>query len=171
MPRLIWRYAMTDVSKSASFTEATQADHEVDEVPEADFRSRMGRGRTNRHPSHWPADVHEISLEGLSYLGLDSKGRLYLDGDPVYTVKRWGRSERLIALAGVTAAVIGATAALFSAVTDARAAGRLGEGVSRAVPTVHSSNEKSRAAGARTGTRQPVARGGSEQTKGASALP
>lgn len=85
------------------------------EVPEAKFRAEIGGGRTNLHPSHWPADVHQISIDGFSLLGLDSKGNLYLDGDRVYTVRRWSTVERVLASLGVLAACVGALASAVSA--------------------------------------------------------
>ncbi len=36
-------------------------------------------------PSHWPRDVHPISMEGLDLLGIDRKNNLYWDGDLVRT--------------------------------------------------------------------------------------
>lgn len=81
----------------------------------ARFESEMVGHRTNIHPEHWPDDVRTISLEGLSFLGLDSKGHLYLDGEPVYTVKRWGRTERWLACLGIAAAWVGAGATVVQA--------------------------------------------------------
>lgn len=80
-----------------------------------EFYSRVKAARTNLHPNHWPEDVNVVSLEGLEYLGLDSKGHLYLDGDRVYSTRRWSNGERLIAIAGVAAAFIAAVASLITA--------------------------------------------------------
>ena len=56
-----------------------------------------------------------ISLGSMAFLGMDSKGHLYLDGEPVYTAKRWGRAERWIAGLGVGAAWIAAIATIAQA--------------------------------------------------------
>jgi hypothetical protein len=74
------------------------------------FDAETGKGRTNIHPAHWPDNVRVVSLEGLTFLGMDDKGHLYLDGEPVYTAKRWSTVERWLAGLGLTAAWIGAAA-------------------------------------------------------------
>lgn len=89
----------------------------------ARFDQELKHARTNIHPEHWPADVRCVSLNGLGYLGLDRKGRLYLDGEPVYTAKRWETFERVLASIGLAAALIGAASAGISACLDWSQAG------------------------------------------------
>jgi hypothetical protein len=86
----------------------------------ARFDEEVQHARTNIHPEHWPADVRSVSPEGLTYLGLDRKGRLYLDGEPVYTAKRWETYERALATVGLFLAALGTGAAAFSAYADWR---------------------------------------------------
>lgn len=71
--------------------------------------------RTNIHPEHWPADVRMVSLGSMAFLGMDSKGHLYLDGEPVYTAKRWSTAERSLAGLGIGAAWVGAIATIVQA--------------------------------------------------------
>lgn len=86
------------------------------------FYAGLRSGRTGQRPEHWPADVEIISLEGLSFLGLDSKGNLYLDGHRVHTERRLATQERWIAwivaistIVAAIAAVVGAYAAICQA--------------------------------------------------------
>lgn len=72
------------------------------------FYASLRHARTGQRPEHWPADVETISLEGLSFLGLDTRGNLYLDGHKVHTERRWATQERVIAWIVATATVIAA---------------------------------------------------------------
>lgn len=84
------------------------------------FADEIAHARTNIHPQHWPDDVRMVSMQGLALLGIDSKGRLYLDGEQVYTVKRWGAQERTIAWIVAAATIVTAIAACISAYADLR---------------------------------------------------
>lgn len=86
----------------------------------ARFDEELRHERTNIHPEHWPADVRCISNKGFLYLGLDRNGRLYLDGKPVYTAKRWEWYERSLATVGLIVAGIAAGSAGVSAYVDLR---------------------------------------------------
>lgn len=85
------------------------------EQSKAEFYRNLGHGRTGIRPAHWPEDVEIISLEGLSFLGLDTKGNLYLDGHRVYTERRLASQERIIAWLAVAATSIAAIAGCVSA--------------------------------------------------------
>lgn len=74
--------------------------------------------RTNMWPVHWPPGVYMLSLEGSSFLGMDDKGNLYLDGERLYTEKRLARQERVIAWIVAVAAIAAALAATLSALAD-----------------------------------------------------
>ena len=58
---------------------------------------------TEKPPPEWPDYVTPISLEGLGLLGLDSKHRLYWDGEPVEVRKTvvltWWQNGLAIAVA------------------------------------------------------------------------
>jgi len=54
-------------------------------------------------------------MEGLSYLGLDSKGNLYLDGHRVHTERRLATQERIIAWLVAASTVIGSVATAYEA--------------------------------------------------------
>lgn len=86
------------------------------------FNDELRHAKTNIHPEHWPPHVRMISQNGLGYLGLDDKGQLYLDGEEVYTVKRWSWVERILAGSGVGAAWVAAIATAISACADWRSA-------------------------------------------------
>lgn len=86
--------------------------------PAGEFYREVMHGRTDIHPQHWPADVNIISVEGLSLLGKDLKGNLYLDGRRLYTEARFNWVERLLASALALAAIVGAVAASVSAYVD-----------------------------------------------------
>lgn len=88
----------------------------MDEVQSsAEFYSIASNGRTNVHPEHWPAGVNTISLEGLSYLGMDTGGHLYLDGKRLYTAQRFSWFERIAAGLLTAAALVGSLAAVAGA--------------------------------------------------------
>lgn len=97
-----------------------EAELEISHWDRERFDAELRHGRTNIHPEHWPSDVRMVSLKGLGYLGLDNKGQLYLDGEQVYTVRRWSNVERILAGLGVTAAWVGAIATGISACADWR---------------------------------------------------
>lgn len=94
----------------------------TDEVPSVissdHFYKGLRNGRTGQRPEHWPADVEIISMEGLSFLGLDRKGNLYLDGHRVYTERRLATQERVIAWIVAVAAIASAFATAVQAWAD-----------------------------------------------------
>jgi Holliday junction resolvase len=90
----------------------------------AEFAELRAKARTNDRPDHWPADVRCISLEGISLIGLDSKGQLYLDGEQVYTTRRFSNQERAIAWLAVFFTGVAAAAACVSAYADTHQADR-----------------------------------------------
>ena len=84
-------------------------------ISAVDYYMKLKAGRTGIHPEHWPADVETISLEGLSFLGLDSKGNLYLDGSRVHTERRLATQERVIAWLVAASTVVAAIATAYDA--------------------------------------------------------
>lgn len=88
------------------------------EVSEAEFFADLQHWRTNIHPAHWPENVREISVNGLSLLGLDDEGQIYLNGKRLYTEKRFANQERLIAWIATTSAVVAALATVASAIIE-----------------------------------------------------
>lgn len=90
----------------------------IDVVDREEWQHLTTNGRTNIWPEHWPKDVRCISFKGTILLGLDSKGHLYLDGDRLYTERRLGRQERILAWIVACAAIIAASAACISAWAD-----------------------------------------------------
>ena len=72
----------------------------------SEFLDRYPNSRTGERRPHWPPDVRGISLEGLSQLGLDSRGRLYWDGQRL-EVQRFELSsgQAIGAFLGIAAAV------------------------------------------------------------------
>jgi hypothetical protein len=54
----------------------------------------------------------------LSFLGLDEKGHLYLDGERLYTEKRLARQERVLAWCLVILTGIAAGGTVASAIAD-----------------------------------------------------
>ena len=82
----------------------------IDRVTRAEFQATLMHARTNKWPEHWPEDVRSISLNGLSLIGLDHKGNMYLDGERLYTERRLARQERVIAWSLVFFTAMGAIA-------------------------------------------------------------
>lgn len=94
-------------------------DHaQVHTVDRQQFASITQHARTNMWPEHWPAGVYMVSQDGLAMLGMDHRGNLYLDGERLYTERRLGRQERILAWILAVSAVTAALAATASAVAD-----------------------------------------------------
>jgi hypothetical protein len=55
-------------------------------------------------PAGWPKGVRQISMEGLSLLGLDEKGRLYFDGAEIQyaglSLTRWQKIGGFLVVIG-----------------------------------------------------------------------
>ena len=81
----------------------------------SEFYEKLQHGRTGIHPAHWPDGVEIISLEGLSLLGLDHSGHLYLDGERLYTARRLARQERVIAWIVTASTALAAAATAYQA--------------------------------------------------------
>lgn len=67
---------------------------------------RRHKFATVETPPEWPRDVHAVSFNGISLLGIDNGNNLYWDGKRLQHVTRLGRVER-----GLAWAVAGATIA------------------------------------------------------------
>ncbi|NEH57545.1 hypothetical protein GR198_17520 [Rhizobium leguminosarum] len=50
-------------------------------------------------PEDWPSDVHPVSLNGVSLLGIDEKNNLYWDGKRLQLATRLATPERVLAVA------------------------------------------------------------------------
>ena len=67
-------------------------------------------------PPEWPENVSALNWNGMSLLGVDRKsGELYWDGTRIVTEKRWGTTERRLAIAGLVIAAVGVAATLVQA--------------------------------------------------------
>ena len=77
------------------------------------------RERTSIEQS-WPANVWNIGMDRLDYLGVDDKGQLYWNGQPLEVRRPLSLSfwQRIGAVAIAVSAVVGALAATASAVAD-----------------------------------------------------
>ncbi|WP_449473908.1 hypothetical protein [Sphingobium chungangianum] len=95
-----------------------QATLPVHEISEADFYVNLRHWRTNIRPRHWPENLRVISLDGLALIGLDDQGNAYLNGQRLYTARRFAWQERLIAGLLALSAIVGAVAASCSAWAD-----------------------------------------------------
>ena len=71
---------------------------DIQRITKAEHLAIVNGGRTNIQPEHWPDGVRMMSVEGTAMLGVDEKGRLYLDGDRLYTAKRFAGIERAIGI-------------------------------------------------------------------------
>lgn len=76
---------------------------------------RLAAGRYDA-PPEWPQNVRPVSLEGITLLGIDPKTNdLYWDGQKLVTEKRWGTTERRIAVGGLILAGLGVAATIVQA--------------------------------------------------------
>lgn len=95
-----------------------QAQLPIHEISEAEFVADLPHWRTNIWPKHWPENVRMISQNGLSLIGLDDEGQIYLNGKRLHIEKRFAAQERVIAWIATLATAVAAIAAVASAYAD-----------------------------------------------------